>query len=83
MTPRVRVETLDADDTVADLVALARRTGFSRFPVHNGDPDTVLGVVHVKQAFGVPAAGPRHDHAARPACSRCPPSPSRSTATRC
>jgi CBS domain containing-hemolysin-like protein len=24
--------------------------------VHNGDPDTVLGVVHVKQAFGVPPA---------------------------
>jgi CBS domain containing-hemolysin-like protein len=55
MTPRVRVESLDADDTVADLVALSRRTGFSRFPVHDGDPDTVLGVVHVKQAFGVPA----------------------------
>lgn len=56
MTPRVRVETLDADNTVTDLIALARRSGFSRFPVHNGDPDTVLGVVHVKQAFGVPAA---------------------------
>ncbi|MCO1658444.1 hemolysin family protein [Pseudonocardia humida] len=56
MTPRVRVESLDADDTVADLVARSRRTGFSRFPVHDGDPDAVLGVVHVKQAFGVPAA---------------------------
>jgi CBS domain containing-hemolysin-like protein len=51
MTPRVRVESLDADDTVADLVALSRRTGFSRFPVHDHDPDTVLGVVHIKQAF--------------------------------
>jgi CBS domain containing-hemolysin-like protein len=56
MTPRVRVETLDADATVADLVALARRTGFSRFPVHNSDPDEVLGVVHVKQAFGIDPA---------------------------
>jgi CBS domain containing-hemolysin-like protein len=55
MTPRVRVETLDAGDTVDELVALARRTGLSRFPVHNGDPDTVLGVVHVKQAVGIPA----------------------------
>jgi CBS domain containing-hemolysin-like protein len=53
MTPRVRVESLDAEKTVADLVALARRTGFSRFPVHDRDPDAVLGVVHVKQAFGV------------------------------
>jgi magnesium and cobalt exporter, CNNM family len=56
MTPRVRVESLDADATVADLVAMARRSGFSRFPVHDRDPDAVLGVVHVKQAFGVPAA---------------------------
>jgi len=54
MTPRVRVESIDADDTVADLVALSRRSGFSRFPVHDRDPDAVLGVVHVKQAFGVP-----------------------------
>ncbi|MDN5751245.1 MAG: hemolysin family protein [Pseudonocardia sp.] len=52
MTPRVRVASLGAEDTLADLVALARRTGFSRFPVDSGDPDTVLGVVHVKQVFG-------------------------------
>jgi CBS domain containing-hemolysin-like protein len=55
MTPRTRVITLTADDTLADLVAHARRTGLSRFPVHADDPDTVLGVVHVKQAFAVPA----------------------------
>ncbi|MCY7341667.1 MAG: hemolysin family protein [Pseudonocardia sp.] len=54
MTPRVRVESIDADDTVADLVALSRRSGLSRFPVHERDLDSVLGVVHVKQAFGVP-----------------------------
>ncbi len=54
MTPRVRVETIDADDTVIDLLALSRRSGFSRFPVRDGDPDALLGLVHVKQAFGVP-----------------------------
>ena len=54
MTPRVRVASLSADDTLDDLVALASRTGFSRFPVDDRDPDTVLGVVHVKQAFGAP-----------------------------
>jgi CBS domain containing-hemolysin-like protein len=56
MTPRVRVTSLEADDTVAELVAQSRRTGFSRFPVDDdGDPDALVGVVHVKQAFGVPA----------------------------
>ena len=83
MTPRVRVESLDADDTVADLVALARRSGFSRFPVHDGDPDAVLGVVHVKQAFGVPAAERATTVRCATWCSRCRRCPSRSTATRC
>ncbi len=56
MTPRVRVTSLHADDTVAGLVAQSQRTGFSRFPVDDGgDPDALVGVVHVKQAFGVPA----------------------------
>ncbi len=54
MTPRVQVESLPTDATVLDLVELTRRTGFSRFPVHEGDLDDVRGVVHVKQAFSVP-----------------------------
>ena len=54
MTPRVRVESLRSDATVLDLVAKARETGFSRFPVYNGDLDEVRGIVHVKQVFGVP-----------------------------
>ncbi|PRX45130.1 CBS domain containing-hemolysin-like protein [Prauserella shujinwangii] len=56
MTPRVRLEALTVDDTIHDLVELARRTGFSRFPVHSEDLDDVQGAVHVKQAFTVPAA---------------------------
>jgi CBS domain containing-hemolysin-like protein len=56
MTPRVQVESLPTDATVPDLIELTRKTGFSRFPVHEGDLDDVRGVVHVKQAFSVPAA---------------------------
>ncbi|GGN68153.1 hemolysin family protein [Nocardia rhizosphaerihabitans] len=51
MTPRVKVESLDRDDTIADLIAASARTGYSRFPVIDGDLDNTLGVVHVKQAF--------------------------------
>lgn len=51
MTPRVKIETLDQDDTIADLITAASRTGFSRFPVIDGDLDNTLGVVHIKQAF--------------------------------
>ena len=56
MTPRLQVESLPVDATVLDLVELTRRTGFSRFPLHDGDLDDVRGVVHVKQAFSVPVA---------------------------
>lgn len=56
MTPRVKVESLDKDDTIADLLAAAGRTGYSRFPVIDGDLDNTLGVVHIKQAFTQPAA---------------------------
>jgi CBS domain containing-hemolysin-like protein len=55
MTPRVRVQALRENTTVLDLVDAARRTGFSRFPVYGSDLDDVRGVVHVKQAFAVPA----------------------------
>ncbi len=54
MTPRLRVESLPLAATVHDLIDASMTTGFSRFPVHEGDLDDVRGVVHVKQVFGVP-----------------------------
>ncbi|MCC9185280.1 hemolysin family protein [Mycolicibacterium mageritense] len=54
MTPRSKIETLDSDDTVADLMATAIRTGYSRFPIVDGDLDATIGMVHVKQVFTVP-----------------------------
>lgn len=53
MTPRVRMSTLATEDTVVDLIELARSSGHSRFPVHSGDFDDVRGVVHLKQAFSI------------------------------
>ncbi|MGH3582471.1 MAG: hemolysin family protein [Mycobacterium sp.] len=54
MTPRQLIETLESDDTVADLVEAAMRTGHSRFPIVEGDLDQTIGMVHVKQIFEVP-----------------------------
>jgi CBS domain containing-hemolysin-like protein len=53
MTPRSKIEVLQADQTVADLVAKAMETGFSRFPIVAGDLDETIGIVHVKQVFEV------------------------------
>jgi CBS domain containing-hemolysin-like protein len=55
MTPRTEIEVLQAQESLADLVAAAARTGHSRFPVVNGDLDDTVGIVHVKQIFTVPA----------------------------
>lgn len=56
MTPRSKIEVLQADDTVADLVAATTETGFSRFPIVAGDLDETIGIVHVKQVFEVQPA---------------------------
>lgn len=56
MTPRVRMTKVEHDDTAADIVALSQRSGFSRFPVIGEDADDIVGVVHVKQAFALPAS---------------------------
>ncbi len=54
MTPRPRLALLDRTDTAQDVIDLARRTGFSRFPVIDDSVDDVVGIVHVKQAVAVP-----------------------------
>lgn len=54
MTDRGRVHALDRSDTAADVVALARTTGHSRFPVVDGSMDDVLGFVHLRRAIAVP-----------------------------
>ncbi|WP_029109387.1 hemolysin family protein [Mycobacterium sp. URHD0025] len=54
MTPRSKIEVLDAGDSVAELMSAAIRTGYSRFPIVEGDLDETIGVVHIKQVFSIP-----------------------------
>ncbi|WP_121399147.1 hemolysin family protein [Micromonospora sp. M71_S20] len=56
MTPRVDVVALRATATVAELLALSRRTGRTRFPVYEETLDLVTGVAGVPDALGVPLA---------------------------
>jgi CBS domain containing-hemolysin-like protein len=60
MTPRSKIEVLQSDDTVADLVTKAMETGYSRFPIVEGDLDETIGIVHVKKVFEVPRAERPH-----------------------
>ncbi len=54
MTPRPRLSTIRVSESAEAVLALARKTGFSRFPVIEEDADDVVGIVHVKQAVAVP-----------------------------
>ncbi len=54
LTPRTTMETMDASASVAELIERSRRTGHSRFPVVGESLDDVVGLVHVKNAVGVP-----------------------------
>jgi CBS domain containing-hemolysin-like protein len=60
MTPRSKIVALQTDDSVADLIAAAAESGFSRFPIVDGDLDETVGIVHVKQVFAIPPADRAH-----------------------
>lgn len=55
MTDRTRMVSVDVTGTAADVLAASRASGHSRFPVVGEGPDDVVGMVHVRQAIGVPA----------------------------
>lgn len=55
MTPRRKVSMLEDTAPVSEIIALARTTGHSRFPLYKEDQDNVVGVVHLKRAISVPA----------------------------
>ena len=54
MTPRPRVTSVARTDSAEVVLELARKTGYSRFPVTDDDIDDISGLVHVKQAVAVP-----------------------------
>lgn len=53
MVPRGRVDSLEVDQTVAELLELARETGHSRFPVQD-EENEIAGVAHIRHGLAVP-----------------------------
>jgi len=52
MRPRNEVTVLDSAATIADCIALAEKTRYSRFPIcDDGDPDKARGVIHIKDLY--------------------------------
>jgi CBS domain containing-hemolysin-like protein len=54
MTPRTRMASLHKDDSVADVIDISIKTGYSRFPIIEDSSDDVVGVAHVKNAAAIP-----------------------------
>lgn len=54
MTDRGRMVTLDSNATAADLVALARDTGHTRFPITGESADDIVGLANLRRAVAVP-----------------------------
>jgi CBS domain containing-hemolysin-like protein len=71
MTPRVRVHFVQAGTPVAEVLAKARHSGLSRFPVTGeGGSDDIVGVVDLRHLLRVPreerSTTPAHDVAVEP-----------------
>ena len=54
MRPRNEITAFDSAAPIAECLALAERTRYSRFPVcEEGDPDKTLGVIHIKDLYAM------------------------------
>jgi putative hemolysin len=46
MIPLVNIKTLEAQDSIDNAISLARKTGYSRIPVYEGEAYNIIGIVH-------------------------------------
>ncbi|HLT89888.1 MAG TPA: hemolysin family protein [Woeseiaceae bacterium] len=48
MRPDEDLVTLNIDDDLEDILEVIRRNRYSRYPVYEGEPDNLIGILHVK-----------------------------------
>ena len=48
MIPRVDMTSVEDSSTLNRVLAIMRRTGYSRIPVYHGSVDRVIGIAHIK-----------------------------------
>ncbi len=51
MVPRADIVAIEADSTLADMIALFRGAGHSRIPIYADNIDNITGFIHVKDAL--------------------------------
>lgn len=55
--PRADIIAIEESASFADLVALFTEAGHSRIPVYRETLDTIVGMIHIRDAFGILAGG--------------------------
>ncbi len=50
-TPRVDVEAIDVEDSMADVMKVFKESGYSRLPVYKENIDTIVGVLNLKDFY--------------------------------
>lgn len=53
MTPAAEVASLEASMAIADIIDAVIDNGFTRIPVYRGNPDNIIGVLHVKDLLKI------------------------------
>ena len=54
MRPRNEIVTLDCSASIAECLATAEKTRYSRFPIcDSGDPDHARGIIHIKDLYAL------------------------------
>ena len=66
MVPRTEMITVAADDTLEPVIDVATRHSLTKFPVYEGDPDHIAGILHVKDVMRVMHPPADHDLARDP-----------------
>lgn len=65
MIPRTEIQALEADSPLDEIISLATKSTYTKFPIYEGDLDRIIGVVHVKDLLHSMQSDSREDHTAR------------------
>lgn len=57
MVPRVDAAMIEDTSTVAEAIRMFQKSGFSRLPLYHEDPDSVVGIVLLKDLVGPASSG--------------------------
>ena len=49
MVPRTEIMTINKDDTIAQIMQVAAKERYTRYPVVDGDKDNIIGMINIKE----------------------------------